>query len=614
MSVADPGVLRKQLDLNFQRLSFIFLSYPVVGGVVAWIVSEHVVTRVVVIWLGLLCVTALLGVLLEREYKRHFDRFSLRQWAFIRTATAGVNGLSWGGYLSAFLFVPNSFELQAFILLVITVTSVMGIASSAVYFPAFSAYTVANLTPAIVRLLFEDARLQNNVALLLITFTGLLLIVGRHTNRGIVQQLELERDNRNLVRDLEAARDRLEETNQHLGERVAARTAELEEALTQKLQSEVQLRRAQKMDAIGRLAGGVAHDFNNTLTSIMGSASLLEMTLDPRSSEAEEVQAILASADRAALLTRQLLSLAKGGLAEPEVFDINLRLGSLTELLRRLLGENVKLVVVEGNRSCNVLMDPTQFDQLLMNLVVNARDASAGNGKVSIIVSSSSQQVQIAVEDEGSGIAPDVLEHIYEPFFTTKGDRGTGLGLSTCFGIVKRAQGSIDVQTQLGRGTTFTITLPEHTGSALATDANTPPPQSINWSRRTVLLVEDQQPLLRTASRILSEQGATVIPAGSAEEALSKLTDEGLSVDVVVTDVSLPMMSGIALVKQLRSDGYTGACLLMSGYIGQDQLQLRRVDGSLPLLPKPFTSGELVSAVGRALERSSPLNQIPESR
>jgi len=138
MSVADPEVLRKQLDLNFQRLSFIFLSYPVVGGVVGWTLSDHVGTRAIAIWLGLLCVTALLGVYLEREYRRHFERLSLRDWALVRTVAAGVNGLSWAGYIFAFLFVLNNFELHAFTLLVITVTSAMGIASPAVYFTAFA--------------------------------------------------------------------------------------------------------------------------------------------------------------------------------------------------------------------------------------------------------------------------------------------------------------------------------------------------------------------------------------------------------------------------------------------------------------------------------------------
>jgi PAS domain S-box-containing protein len=377
---------------------------------------------------------------------------------------------------------------------------------------------------------------------------------------------------------------------------------------------EEQLRQAQRLEAVGRLAGGIAHDFNNVLTAIMGYADLLADQLsadDPRQHDALEIRR---AAERAAALTRQLLAFSRRQVLQPVVLDINNVVGSVDALLRRLIGDEVELAVACDPAVGRVLADPGQVEQVLMNLVVNARDAMPDGGRILVSTGVAvvgedgfaqavgpdppgpGRYVTLSVSDTGQGIPPEILPHIFEPFFTTKpSGKGTGLGLATVYGIVKQSGGHIVVDTEPGRGTTFTIFLPETQSAAPAAERPATAPAA------RVLLVEDETAIRILAAGILRRQGYEVLDAATAEEALAAL-DRGEAVDLLLTDVVMPGMNGLELAEAALARRPEIKVVYMSGF-SQSLLQAhgggqRRA----PFLPKPFTPAALVQTVRSVLE------------
>jgi PAS domain S-box-containing protein len=377
---------------------------------------------------------------------------------------------------------------------------------------------------------------------------------------------------------------------------------------------EEQLRQAQRLEAVGRLAGGIAHDFNTVLTAIMGYADLLADQLsadDPRQHDALEIRR---AAERAAALTRQLLAFSRRQVLQPVVLDINNVVGSVDALLRRLIGDEVELAVACDPAVGRVLADPGQVEQVLMNLVVNARDAMPDGGRILVSTGVAvvgedgfaqavgpdppgpGRYVTLSVSDTGQGIPPEILPHIFEPFFTTKpSGKGTGLGLATVYGIVKQSGGHIVVDTEPGRGTTFTIFLPETQSAAPAAERPATAPAA------RVLLVEDETAIRILAAGILRRQGYEVLDAATAEEALAAL-DRGEAVDLLLTDVVMPGMNGLELAEAALARRPEIKVVYMSGF-SQSLLQAhgggqRRA----PFLPKPFTPAALVQTVRSVLE------------
>jgi CheY-like chemotaxis protein len=382
------------------------------------------------------------------------------------------------------------------------------------------------------------------------------------------------------------------------------------------------------MEAVGRLAGGVAHDFNNVLTAIMGSASLLRNMLHVGAAAArQEADEIIKGAERAGRLTTQLLAFARGSLGAPCHVDLNRRLKELSLLLRRAVGETHRLEILTlDNAALVAWIDPGQFDQLVMNLVINAKDASPPGKTILVSVeemkpandsiapaAGAERKVLLRVKDEGSGMPPEVVEHIFEPFFTTKGERGTGLGLSTCFGLVRRAEGRIEVESKPGHGSCFSVVLPLIEG-ALASEVTRVVPAPVDIQRLEVLVVDDQEAVLRVVAQTLRAEGASVHESRSAEEALALWESGALNLDIVITDVLLPQRSGPELVRDLKARGYAGSVLLISGYM-EDEAMIDRVTGErLPLLVKPFTATELREAVGRAMSGSASIAVARDAR
>jgi PAS domain S-box-containing protein len=386
--------------------------------------------------------------------------------------------------------------------------------------------------------------------------------------------------------------------------------------ITQRLQLENQLRQAQKMEAVGRLAGGVAHDFNNMLGVILGFTDLAITKLpadDPLQMYLGEVKS---AAQRSADITRQLLAFARKQTIAPKVLDLNDTIASMLKMLRRLIGEDIDLLWKPANDLWPVKMDPAQIDQILANLMVNSRDAIAGVGKITIETGKAEfdqnyceahlgfvpgRYVLLAVSDDGCGMDKETLAKLFEPFFTTKEvGKGTGLGLATIYGIVKQNNGFINVYSEPGQGTTFKIYLPRQEPQDTATEHPRQPAETPTGTE-TVLLVEDEKSLLKFARMLLEELGYTVLAAGSPREAIELAKKYTNEIHLLMTDVVMPEMSGRDLLEKLKASQPGLKCLFMSGYTANVIAHHGVLDEGVHFLQKPFSRRALATKIREAL-------------
>jgi len=381
-----------------------------------------------------------------------------------------------------------------------------------------------------------------------------------------------------------------------------------------------QVMQATKMQAVGQLAGGVAHDFNNILTAIIGHCDLMLMRHTPGDSDYDDIQQIKSNSNRAAGLTRQLLAFSRQQTLRPQVLQLTDVVAEVSHLLKRLLGETVKLNVKHGRNLGSVRADPGQLEQVIINLAVNARDAMAAKGGGTLTIQTyavHADQVAelgsdilpiadysaLSVTDTGSGIAPNVLGKIFEPFFTTKEvGKGTGLGLSTVYGIVKQSGGFIFADSKMGEGTRFVIYLPVHRVEVEAgkTRVGAKPKEHELWGTGTVLLVEDEPMVRAVADRALTRHGYKVVTANNGEEALEVL-GRGEEIALLISDVVMPGMDGPAMVEEARKSRPELPILFMSGY-AEEQLRKSIDLDKVAFLPKPFSVQELAEAARRAIE------------
>ena len=374
---------------------------------------------------------------------------------------------------------------------------------------------------------------------------------------------------------------------------------------------EDELRQSQKMEAIGRLAGGVAHDFNNLLTVIAGYTALLKEDLGP-AGEQLELEEIQNAVTRAAELTRQLLTFSRKQVWQPQVLDVNAVVSGMEGMLRRLIGENISLVTALAGDLGKVKADPGQIEQVVMNLAVNARDAMPGGGKLIIETRTAhldagqlpslpaGRYVQLSVSDTGHGMSAETASHIFEPFFTTKEvGRGTGLGLSTALGIVQQSGGALKVESKLGVGTVFRAYLPWTAEQAGGEEGNRPAESKTSESA-TILLVEDETPLRKLILQVLKSAGHRVLEAASGDEALVLSTRHLGPIDLLLTDVIMPGMSGLELVAKLRNRRPTMAILFMSGY-DNELVNKKSLETTASFLPKPFSPRALLKHINSLL-------------
>jgi len=376
-----------------------------------------------------------------------------------------------------------------------------------------------------------------------------------------------------------------------------------------------QLMQAQKMESVGRLAGGVAHDFNNMLSVILGLADFIEEQLEPNSPMRGDLQEIKKAGQRSVELTRQLLAFARKQTVSPKVLNINATVEGLLKMLRRLIGEDIALVWAPAAALWTVRIDPTQVDQILANLCVNARDAIGGTGKLTIETGNVTldaeycaehleyvpgEYVLLAVSDDGCGMDKEILAKIFEPFFTTKGmGEGTGLGLSTVYGIVRQNNGFINVYSEPGQGTTLKIYLPRHGGQALEELSESVP--AADGAGRTILLLEDEIALLQLNQRMLTSLGYTVLAASTPGEAIRLARESQGRIDLLLTDVVMPEMNGRELAAKLHSFLPTMRQVFMSGYTANVIAHHGVLDEGVYFLQKPFLKKDLAAKITAAL-------------
>ena len=389
--------------------------------------------------------------------------------------------------------------------------------------------------------------------------------------------------------------------------------------VTERLRLEAQLRHVQKMDALGRLAGGVAHDFNNIITAIFGFTDLLceDVTDEHTRTRLEQIHR---AADRARSLTTRLLAFSRKQIIEPRVLDVNKVVADVSRMLARLVGENIETLLHLQPDAFHVRADPSEIEQILTNLVVNARDAMPKGGTLTIETANveldatyakthvgvvPGPYLMLAVSDSGVGMPPDVQERLFEPFFTTKAiGEGTGLGLATVYGIVRQREGHVWVYSEVGRGTTFKIYLPRVTEATTA-DVRRPPPIARAGENATILIVEDDDDVRALVAEALCNRGYNVLKAHTPEEAL-KIANGRTPIHLLITDVVMPGDTGPQMAQTLMARRPGLRVIYMSGFTDEVVVRSGTLRADATFLQKPFTLVELEQAVRNLLEAPVP--------
>ena len=386
--------------------------------------------------------------------------------------------------------------------------------------------------------------------------------------------------------------------------------------LTERKQLETQLLQAQKMEAVGRLAGGVAHDFNNMLSVIIGNTEMAMRTVSRSEPVYRLLQDVFSAGIRSADLTRQLLAFARRQTVIPKVLDLNDTISGTLKMLQRLIGENIDLGWHPGHKLWKVKIDPSQVDQLLANLTVNARDAVGKTGKIKIETSNMicdesfcadlpesipGEYVMLAVSDDGCGMNKEILLKIFEPFFTTKKEgQGTGLGLATVYGIVKQNGGFVNVESEPGQGTIFRIYLPRHVDGAAETTKDEKEPE-VRGGTETVLIVEDEEPVLKLSQAMLEVLGYTVLAANGKDQALEIARNYPEKIHLLLTDVVMPDMNGKELADRIQKVKPELKCLYMSGYTSDIIARQGILEEGVKFISKPFSVQDLATKIREVL-------------
>jgi two-component system cell cycle sensor histidine kinase/response regulator CckA len=396
--------------------------------------------------------------------------------------------------------------------------------------------------------------------------------------------------------------------------------------ISQRLRLEGQLRQSQKMEAIGQLAGGVAHDFNNLLTVIQGYSSMSLQGLGPSDPLREPIEEIEKAAFSAGTLTRQLLAFSRRQVVRPRLINLNTAISQVEKMLRRVIGEDVELILETGDDLDEIRADPGLIEQILMNLAVNARDAMPNGGKLILetanlcldkeyagahLAVKTGPHAMLAVTDTGTGMTEQVRAHIFEPFFTTKPQgQGTGLGLATVYGIVQQMEGSIWVYSEMGKGATFKILFP---AAKPGDRAEEQAPQEWAGARGqgSILLVEDEAGVRKFVRSILEKQGYTVLEAADTEEALRTAADSAAEFDLLLTDVIMPRLNGPELADRVTALRPGLKVLYMSGYTDRTIRLQSGLEGEAHFIQKPFTPGALVQKLRELLRQPAAADALP---
>jgi signal transduction histidine kinase/CheY-like chemotaxis protein len=605
-------VRAEQVRTLYRQSVWVFVANPVNALIMAVVLRRSTSYRIGLAWLSATVVVTVGRLLLRRAYWRQRPvAEDASRWGTRFVLGTIAAGATWG-IGCALLFDPNDAVNQ------LVVTFVMGgmIAGAsgtlASYLPAFVGFATPALAGLAVRIALAGEPAHMAIVALILVYGVVMSMVSANTQRSLVEAFKLRFENDALLAQLTAARGSLETVNRTLEERVAERSAAFER------QSEA-LRDAQRMESIGMLAGGIAHDFNNLLTVILANVSLLQGS-QLNESEHLSVEEIRSASNRGASLVSQLLAFSRRQILKPQVLDLTRVVSEMEQFLRRLIGSRVELHVAIGPGTLPVKVDPSQVQQVIINLATNACDAMPEGGRLTIEVAAlektagdagpplaPGRYAVLAVRDTGIGMDADTRRLAFNPFFTTKEvGRGTGLGLATVYGIVEQSGGSIFVESAPGRGSSFFVYLP------WSSDAITPrggeeevsaaPPHARAHRRATVLLAEDNAMVRDVTARLLREAGYQMIVAADGDEALRLSRAHTGTIDLLITDLIMARRGGIELAKLLGQERPALRVLFVSGFSWDRSLPTVDPERGVDFLQKPFAPADLARSVAKLLE------------
>jgi signal transduction histidine kinase len=535
----------------------------------------------------------------RRYWRRRPIAVDAASWGTGFVIGSGSAGLLWG--LACFLFFDGHTPMAQLLVTFAAGGMTAGAAGTlACYMPAFRTFVYPSLGLVVVRTVAIGGPNHVAMGMMLVVYGLAMAVAARNANRQMGEAFRLRFENEELLARLSEAQGSLQETNRSLEQRVQERTAALER------QGEA-LREAQRLESVGRLAAGIAHDFNNLLTVVLANATLLlrDRRLDPATSNA--VDEMKTAATRGADLVRQLLAFGRQQRLAPQVLDLNAVVASLGPLLSRLIGQQVRITVALAPGVAHVKADRSQLEQVIVNLVTNARDAMPDGGQLAIetaIIDSDpaiKPCVVLSVTDNGLGMDRETRQRVFEPFFTTKPfGKGTGLGLATVHGVVEQSGGRVVVDSEPGAGSCFKVFLPLTTEAAAPVETTSP--GALRSAGGTILLAEDDPDVRVVIERVLREAGHKVISAGGGAEALARSREHAGKIHLLVSDVVMPDLGGADLAKQLIAERPGLRVLFVSGYIPDGNLLPDDADHIVEYIAKPVTSERLQRKVATLLD------------
>ncbi len=581
-----------------------FLASFFNAGLLVFVQREVIAPTVVYGWLAYILAVMAGRAGLVVWYRRASEADRVEQaerWERLYTVGTALAGLAWGA-AGLLLYAPASPAHQAFLAFVIGGMAAGGAAVLFPSLPSAASYIALTLLPTAIPYVRADDVMHQAMGAMVLLYLLMLLGSAVRTNHNLRVAIGLRFENEDLVRGLRGEIDQRRQV----------------EAVLRS--SEEQLRHAQKMEAVGKLAGGVAHEFNNLLQVIRGYCFFLQDEAGPRSPMSRDIEAIQDTVDRASNLTSQLLAFSRRQVAMPRVLDLNAQIMEQYRMLKRLIGEDIVLDVQLEPRLGLIKADPTQVGQVLLNLVNNARDAMPKGGTLTISTGHRTlpesetpatsdtppvPYVALMVTDTGAGIPPEILDRIFEPFFTTKEvGKGTGLGLSTVYGLVTQAGGQIRVQSQADKGSTFSVYWPR-VSEEVAEPVSAVVPEPVPRASATVLLVEDDEAVRRQLRLALERQGYQVLEAGDGRQALHVAAGHVAPIHLLVTDMVMPNLGGRELAAQLTAARPALRTIYVSGFSAGVEDQVSLAGSAATYLKKPFTPDRLVRTAHALLRAES---------
>jgi signal transduction histidine kinase len=587
--MGDPRVKAELVRALYTQSRPLFLANLVNGGLLVACFATLAPIPAVSAWAAALVVLLVARYELLRRFERRKPSLEeMPRWGVRYVIGSTSTGLLWGS-TGLFLFDPDNAVTQALLTFTIGGMTAGAAGTLSPHMPAVVGFLVPALTPLLIRTVSMGDRLHLAMGAMEVVYGAVLYAAARSSHRALSHGLALRFENESLL-------DRLEQTNHTLEQRVAERAATVG-------RQEEGLRTAQRMEAVGRLAGGVAHEFNNVFTVVLANATVLAEDQSLPASVRAEIDEIQLATRRGAELVRQLLTFGGKGHFQERALDLNAIVLDSEPIFRKLLGAHTTLVVELSPKPLLVRSDGDELRRVLLHLVVNARDAMPDGGSVTIETRSVPREpgsagtlrnAELVVADTGNGMDAATMERAFEPFFTTKGPTGnTGLGLASAYAVVSQSGGNVSIDSKPGAGSRVTVTLPEVEPANAERGGERPA------AVRTVLLAEDERDVRSVTTRILRREGYHVLLAEDGVDALDVARAHEGAIELLVTDVVMPRMGGVKLAQELRAARPGTPVLFITGYEREESLP-QRTDG-VGLLRKPFTPSELREAIAKML-------------